>query len=78
MRLVVIMHRNKKVSLLLLLITMGTLISDVLCDNRTQRMRRVVFIKGSKFFVSVNNCFENVVQFYICVILKITRKGSRI
>jgi len=65
------MHRNIKVSLLLLLITMGTLISDVLCDNRTQRIkRRVVFIKGSKFFVSVNNCFQNIVQFYKYVILK--------
>ena len=78
-RLILIMHRNIKVSLLLLLITMGTLISDVLCDNRNQRFkRRVVFIKGSKFFVSVNDCFQNVVQFYTCVIRKITRKGSRI
>ena len=74
-RLIVIMHRNITVSLLLLLITMGTLISDVLCDNRTQRFkRRVIFIKGSKFFVSVNNYFKNVVHFYVCVILKIKRK----
>jgi len=73
------MHRNIKIFLLLLLIIMGTLISDVLCDNRIQRIkRRVVFIKGSKFFVSVNNCFQNVVQFSTCVNLKITRKGSRI
>jgi hypothetical protein len=78
-RLIVTMHRNIKVFLLLLLIIMGTLISDVLCDNRIQRIkRRVVFIKGSKFFVSVKFFFKNVVQFCVCVNLKITRKGSRI
>lgn len=54
----VIMHRNITVSLLLLLTTMGTIISEVSCDNRTHRVkRRVVFIKGSKFFVSAKNCF---------------------
>jgi hypothetical protein len=52
----IIMQDNIIVLLLLLLIIMGTIISEVSCDSRTQRVkRRIVFVKGSKFFVSVNN-----------------------
>jgi hypothetical protein len=53
MILIIIMQNNITL-LLLLLFTMGTIISEVSCGNRTQRVkRRVVFLKGSKFFVSV-------------------------
>jgi hypothetical protein len=50
--------QNNITVLLLLLFTMVTIISEVSCGNRTHRVkRRVVFIKGSKFFVSVKNTF---------------------
>jgi hypothetical protein len=64
MLLIVIMRSNITV-LLLLLFTMGTIISEVSCDNRTHRVRRrVVFLKGSKFFVSVKNNFFSYVICY--------------
>lgn len=58
MILIIIMQNNITL-LLLLLFTMGTIISEVSCGNRTQRVkRRVVFLKGSKFFVSVTIFFK--------------------
>jgi hypothetical protein len=53
----IIMQINIRI-LLFLLFTMGTIISEVSCGNRTHRVkRRVVFLKGSKFFVSVKILF---------------------
>jgi hypothetical protein len=66
MLLIVIMRSNITV-LLPLLFTMGTIISEVSCDNRTHRVRRrVVFLKGSKFFVSVKNTFFLCNMFCFC------------
>ncbi|XP_069696615.1 uncharacterized protein [Periplaneta americana] len=43
------------ITVLLLIITMGTVISDVSGHIRSHRMKRkIVFVKGSKFFVRLN------------------------